>query len=62
MGSSSVCYARGHEVPDWTQPDPEARPGSLADMVVPSRALRRDCPVTLYLPGPVPPDRHATRC
>jgi enterochelin esterase family protein len=51
MGSSSVCYARGYSVPDWTQPDPEARAGSLVDMVVPSRALRRDCPVTLYLPA-----------
>ncbi len=51
VGSSSVCYAYGHEIPDWTRPDPEARPGTLADMVVPSRALRRDCPVTLYLPA-----------
>jgi enterochelin esterase-like enzyme len=51
MGSSSVCYARGHEIPDWTRPDPEARTGSLTDLVVPSRALRRDCPVTLYLPA-----------
>ena len=51
MGSSSVCYAHGHEIPDWTQPDPEARPGSLLDLVVPSRALRRDCQVTLYLPA-----------
>jgi len=51
MGSSSVCYARGHVVPDWTQFDPEARPGSLTDLVVPSRALRRDCPVTVYLPA-----------
>jgi enterochelin esterase family protein len=51
MGSSSVCYARGHEIPDWTRPDPESRAGSLVDMVVPSRALRRDTPVTLYLPA-----------
>jgi enterochelin esterase-like enzyme len=51
VGSSSVCYAAGHQIPDWTQPDPEARPGTLADMVVPSRALRRDCRVTLYLPA-----------
>ena len=51
VGSSSVCYAHGHEIPDWTVVDPEARPGSLVDMVVPSRALRRDCPVTLYLPA-----------
>jgi enterochelin esterase-like enzyme len=51
VGSSSVCYAAGHQIPDWTQPDPEARPGSLTDMVLPSRALRRDCRVTLYLPA-----------
>jgi enterochelin esterase-like enzyme len=51
VGSSSVCYAHGHEIPDWTVADPEARPGSLVDMVVPSRALRRGCPVTLYLPA-----------
>jgi enterochelin esterase-like enzyme len=51
VGSSSVCYAAGHRIPDWTQPDPEARPGSLTDMAVPSRALRRDCRVTLYLPA-----------
>ena len=51
VGSSSVLYASGHVIPDWTVPDPEARPGSLVDMVVPSRALRRDCPVTLYLPA-----------
>jgi len=51
VGSSSVCYTRGYEVPEWTRPDPESRPGSLVDLVVPSRALRRDCPVTLYLPA-----------
>jgi len=51
VGDSSVCYADGYVVPEWTFPDPEARPGSLVDMVVPSRALRRDARVTLYLPA-----------
>jgi enterochelin esterase-like enzyme len=51
LGSTSVCRAHGYEVPSWTQPDPRARAGSLVDLVVPSRALRRDCPVTLYLPA-----------
>jgi len=51
VGSSSVCYAHGYAVPEWTLPDPEARPGVLADLVVPSRALRRDCQVTVYLPA-----------
>jgi enterochelin esterase family protein len=51
VGSSSVCFGEGYVTPEWTLPDPEARPGELADLVVASRALRRDCPVTLYLPA-----------
>jgi enterochelin esterase family protein len=51
FGSSSVCFGQGYATPEWTLPDPEARPGSLMDIVVPSRALRRDCPVTVYLPA-----------
>jgi enterochelin esterase-like enzyme len=51
VGSSSVCYGYGYAVPDWTVPDPDARAGSLVDLVLPSRALRRDTPVTLYLPA-----------
>ena len=51
VGNSSVCYAHGYAVPEWTVFDPEARPGSLVDMVVPSRALRREAKVRLYLPA-----------
>jgi len=51
VGSSSVCFARGYEVPDWTQPDPEARSGSYVEFAMPSRALHRDAKVTLYLPA-----------
>jgi enterochelin esterase-like enzyme len=51
VGSSSVCYASGYQIPDWTQPDPEARAGSLMDLVVPSGALRRNCQVTVYRPA-----------
>ncbi len=51
LGSSSVCFARGYEVPEWAQPDPESRPGSLAELTVPSRALRRSAKVTVYLPA-----------
>ena len=43
----------GTQVPGWTRPDPEARPGSLIDLKVPSRALRRDSAVTVYLPARV---------
>src|SRR6185312_553121 len=51
VGTSSVCFADGYTTPDWTEYDPDARPGTLTDIVVPSRALRRDCEVTLYLPA-----------
>jgi enterochelin esterase-like enzyme len=51
VGSSSVCFARGYETPEWTEPDPDARPGTLVDLIVPSRALRRDSRVTVYLPA-----------
>ena len=51
VGSTSVCYTHGYEVPDWTQPNAESRPGALVDLVVPSRALRRDVGVNLYLPA-----------
>ena len=51
VGTSSVCFAHGYHTPDWTFPDPEARPGELTEMVVRSRALRRDTRVQLYLPA-----------
>ncbi|HEY7146295.1 MAG TPA: alpha/beta hydrolase-fold protein [Streptosporangiaceae bacterium] len=51
LGSSSVCYARGYQVPEWASPDPDARPGALASLTVPSRALRRDCQLSVYLPA-----------
>jgi enterochelin esterase family protein len=51
VGTSSVCFASGYTTPDWAEFDPDARQGTLTDIVVPSRALRRDCAVTLYLPA-----------
>jgi enterochelin esterase-like enzyme len=51
MGSSSVCFGIGYETPDWVVPDPEARPGELRDLIVQSRALKRDARVTLYIPA-----------
>jgi enterochelin esterase family protein len=51
MGSSSVCFGAGYETPDWVLPDPEARQGDLEEIVLPSRALRRDARVTVYLPA-----------
>jgi enterochelin esterase-like enzyme len=51
VGDSSVCYASGYSRPPWTVFDPAAPAGSLAELMVRSRALRRDCRVTLYLPA-----------
>ncbi|NHN56182.1 enterochelin esterase [Calidifontibacter sp. DB0510] len=51
VGSSSVCHATGYLTPDWTQPDPDARPGELHDLVLPSRALRRETLTRVYLPA-----------
>ncbi len=51
VGTSSVCFGHGYQSPEWTEPDPDARPGDLMQLTVRSRALRRDCPVTVYLPA-----------
>ena len=51
VGTSSVCFGLGYESPEWTMPNPDARPGELMELTVRSRALRRDCPVTVYLPA-----------
>ncbi len=51
VGTSSVCFAHGYRTPEWTFPDPEARPGELTELTVHSRALHRDCRVTVYLPA-----------
>jgi enterochelin esterase-like enzyme len=51
VGTSSVCFGHGYESPEWTMPNPDARPGELVDLTVRSRALRADCPVTVYLPA-----------
>lgn len=51
FGAISVCFSLGYTDPEWTFPDPNASPGELTDLVVQSRALERDCQVTLYRPA-----------
>ncbi|AKU14948.1 alpha/beta hydrolase-fold protein [Luteipulveratus mongoliensis] len=51
VGSSSVCHASGYVVPDWVLPDEDARPGTLTEIAVPSRALRREMRAQVYLPA-----------
>jgi enterochelin esterase family protein len=51
FGTNSVVQGDGYQTPDWVMPDPEARPGTLEELVVPSAGLARDVRVTLYLPA-----------
>ncbi|MCK0113451.1 alpha/beta hydrolase-fold protein [Ornithinimicrobium sp. F0845] len=51
VGSSSVCQAFGYQTPEWTQHDPDARPGELHDLTLPSKALRRETHNRIYLPA-----------
>jgi enterochelin esterase family protein len=51
FGTNSVVHGAGYEVPEWTQPDPEAREGALEELVVASSALGGERRVTLYLPA-----------
>ena len=51
FGANSVCQGSEYVEPDWVAPDPEARPGSLEEHVVPAPALNADRTVTVYLPA-----------
>jgi enterochelin esterase family protein len=51
FGANSVAHGEGYETPEWTLPDPEARPGALEEIVVPSAAFGEPRPVVLYLPA-----------
>jgi enterochelin esterase-like enzyme len=57
-GEMSVLRTEGYAVPDWAVPDPEAPPGRLTDVRLPSRALRRQAAVSVYLPARVQPGLH----
>ena len=51
IGSQSVLETDGYVTPDWTYPDPTAVGGELVDLRLPSKALRRDAHITLYVPA-----------
>ena len=58
IGSQSVLETEGYVTPDWTYPDPVGvvrRATSTCN--IPSRALRRDAHVTLYIPSRMRRDR-----
>ena len=50
-GANSVVHAAGYEVPDWSLPDPEARPGRIDELVFRSDAFADVRPVQIYLPA-----------
>jgi len=57
FGSNSVCATTGYETPEWTFPDPEARPGTLEVVEVPSRLHETPQRVVLYKPARLRPTR-----
>ncbi len=50
-GANSVCHGSGYDAPDWAHEDPEARRGTLENVMLHSDALGRDEEVTMYLPA-----------
>jgi enterochelin esterase family protein len=51
FGANSVVHGAGYKVPEWTRSDPEARPGTLQDFSMLSRALPGKRRLTIYLPA-----------
>ncbi|MGI9644306.1 MAG: alpha/beta hydrolase [Ilumatobacteraceae bacterium] len=51
FGQNSVCRSSGYAVPPWALHDPAAEEGSPRSMAIPSAALGRPVPVTVYLPA-----------
>jgi enterochelin esterase family protein len=57
FGENSVCHTAGYEVPEWARPNPEARSGTLKEMVFESKALSGSRRVLVYLPARFRPTR-----
>ncbi|HSR51830.1 MAG TPA: alpha/beta hydrolase-fold protein [Acidobacteriota bacterium] len=51
FGANSVCRAYGYTPPAWTQPDPDARPGVIDDISLPSKVFGAERRFKLYLPA-----------
>jgi enterochelin esterase family protein len=50
-GSNSVAHGEGYVTPEWTLPDPEARPGTIDELRLDSRAHGREIALRIYLPA-----------
>lgn len=52
FGANSVCQGAGYEVPEWVNPDPEARPGRIEPIAVSAVAFgEAERQVRVYLPA-----------
>ncbi|MBP9143441.1 MAG: enterochelin esterase [Thermoanaerobaculia bacterium] len=51
FGANSVCQGADYRIPDWISPDPEARPGKLESLRVPSVVLGGPQELQVYLPA-----------
>jgi enterochelin esterase family protein len=51
FGVNSVCYAAGYERPEWTLPDPDARPGRLDSLTIRSDTHDADVDLRVYMPA-----------
>ena len=51
FGANSVCQGFGYQRPEWTQQDPEARQGALAQVQIDSRAFGDQRQLEVYLPA-----------
>lgn len=51
FGVNSVFLGLGYEVPEWTRPDPQARPGVIEERTVASAAFGEERRVRVYLPA-----------
>jgi len=51
FGANSVAHTEGYQRPEWTYHDPDARPGTLGEHGLKSKALGRTQPFQVYLPA-----------
>ena len=51
FGANSVVHTDGYDVPDFTQPDPDSRPGELHEHTLHSEAFAEERTVQVYLPA-----------
>ncbi|NNE42893.1 MAG: enterochelin esterase, partial [Gemmatimonadetes bacterium] len=51
FGANSICQATGYEIPEWSRPNEETRPGKIEHMDFESEALGETRSVGIYYPA-----------